>query len=430
MPAPQPHPQGAPVPARNPVVIFTPLPPAKSGIADYSLELLPHLVAACPQRDLVVVAPQAKAHANRPWRTITPDDYQRSPELHSAPTVYQFGNNRDHVFAYNAFLKRPGVVVIHDFNLHYLVEDATLVLGDIAAYRRTLVDEYGEPGGTLADLRQLGYFSESQKLTLSLTGHVLRRATGIIVHSQWVYDRLPPEARARAVVVPHHFAPQALGYQALSRDEARSRLGLEQDTFTVLALGYITPPKQVQATLAALGMLKKRGLKFKFLIGGERNPSFDIDAHIRQHDLVAETTITGFLKEDDFFHCIRASDLLVNLRYPTVGESSGTLARALALGLPAVVHNFGPAAEYPEGVVRKVPLEPGTPYVLAETIEALIQQPQARQNLSQRACAHMQQHCSVATSAQQYAQMFDRLFPLAAPVPAPAAALAPAAPGA
>jgi glycosyltransferase involved in cell wall biosynthesis len=424
MSAQQPHPLGAFAPARNPVVIFTPLPPAKSGIADYSLELLADLVAASPQRDIVVVAPQAKAYANRPWRAITPDEYQRCPELHNAPTVYQLGNNRDHVFAYKAFLERPGVVVIHDFNLHYLVEDATLVLGDLAAYRRTMVDEYGEPGGTLADLRQLGYFSESQKLTLSLTGHVLRRATGIIVHSQWVFDRLPPEAKARAVVVPHHFAPQALHYEGLDRAEARSRLGLDQDLFTVLALGYITPPKQVQATLAALGMLKKRGLKFRFLVGGERNPSFDIDAHIRSHDLVAETTITGFLKEDDFFHCIRAADLLVNLRYPTVGESSGTLARALVLGLPAIVHNFGPAAEYPEGVVRKVPLEPGTPFVLAETIEALMQQTEARQHLSQRARAHMHQHCSVAGSAQRYAQVFGRFFPLA---PDPAAAQADAA---
>ena len=419
MPAQQPQLQGEHAPARQPVVIFTPLPPAKSGIADYSYELLDDLVAAAPDRELVVVSPQAKSHTHGRWRAITPDEYQRSTELHNAPTVYQLGNNRDHVFAYNAFLKRPGVVVIHDFNLHYLIEDATLVLGDLAGYRRTMVDEYGEPGGTLADLRQLGYFSESQKLTLSLTGHVLRRATGVIVHSQWVYDRLPAEVKARAVVVPHHFAPQALRYEDLDREEARSRLGLDQDIFTVLALGYITPPKQVQATLAALGMLKKRGLEFRFLIGGERNPSFDIDAHIREHDLVAETTVTGFLKEDDFFHCIRASDLLVNLRYPTVGESSGTLARALVLGLPAIVHNFGPASEYPEGVVRKVPLEPGTPYVLAEAIEALMRQPQARQHLSQRARAHMLQHCSVEGSAQQYARVFERFFPL---VPAPAQA--------
>lgn len=427
MPAQQPQPQGAPAPARTPLVIFTPLPPAKSGIADYSYELLDDLVAACPERELVVVAPQAKSHTHGRWRAITPDEYNRSTELHSAPTVYQLGNNRDHVFAYNAFLKRPGVVVIHDFNLHYLVEDATLVLGDVAGYRRALVDEYGEPGGTLADLRQLGYFSESQKLTLSLTGHVLRRATGIIVHSQWVFDRLPPEARARAVVVPHHFAPQALRYEALDRDEARSRLGLDQDVFTVLALGYITPPKQVHATLAALGMLKKRGLKFRFLIGGERNPGFDIDSHIRDHDLVAETTVTGFLKEDDFFHCICASDLLVNLRYPTVGESSGTLARALVLGLPAIVHNFGPASEYPEGVVRKVPLEHGAPYVLAEAIEALIRQPQARQQLRQRAREHMLQHCSVEGSAQQYARMLGRFFPAPAPAAASPAAPAPAA---
>ena len=44
------------------------------------------------------------------------------------------------------------------------------------------------------------------------------------------------------------------------------------------------------------------------------------------------TTVTGYLGEADLDGYILASDILVNLRFPSVGESSGTLARAFAAG--------------------------------------------------------------------------------------------------
>jgi hypothetical protein len=82
-----------------------------------------------------------------------------------------------------------------------------------------------------------------------------------------------------------------------------------------------------------------------------------------------------------------AADALINLRHPTVGESSGTLVRALALGLPAVVHNFGPSSEYPDDVVLKVPLELGSPDALAATLDTLLTHAELREALGTRAAA-------------------------------------------
>ncbi|HJV71255.1 glycosyltransferase [Ideonella sp.] len=387
--------------------MFSPLPPAKSGIADYACELLPALSAIRPVLVVCERAPQAPPGGN--CQVITLEDYERDSSLAALPHVYQIGNNADHVFAYRAFKRRPGVLVQHDFNLHYLVEDATLAAGDAEGYRDVLCEEYGDAGGTLADMRQIGLFSESQKLALPLNTHLLHRASGLIVHSQWVHDRLPAEVHGRTLVVPHHFAPQATEFDALTPAQARESLGLRQDTFVVLSLGYITPPKQIQATLAALAMLRRRGARFVFVIGGQRNPGFDIDAHIRRHGLEECVRVTGYLDETAFFHHIVAADVLVNLRYPTVGESSGTLARALALGLPAIVHNFGPLAELPDDVVLKVPLELGEPTALAAALEGLMLYPDWRARLGQAARRHMRVHCSVEQSAAMYSQLLDGL---------------------
>lgn len=397
-----------------PLVVFSPLPPAKSGIADYMAELLP---ALSELRPVVVVCDTPTGSPTGNWHVLDLAGYEADPGLARFPHVYQIGNNADHVFAYRAFKRRPGILVQHDFNLHYLVEDATLAAGDGAGYREVLYEEYGDAGAALADLRQAGLFSEAQKLALPLNTHLLRRAIGLVVHNRWVYDRLPEDVRGSTIIVPHHVSPRANDYACLSKAEARASLGLPADAFIVLSLGYITPPKQIQATLAALGLLKRQGERFLFVVGGERNAGFDIDAHVVRHGLEEEVLITGYLDEGDFFRHIVAADCLVNLRYPSVGESSGTLTRALALGLPAIVYNFGPFAEMPDSIVSKVPLEMSEPLALAAAIERLMADAGDRRRRGDAARQYMRTHHTVQRSAGLYLDLVQTLESLGATVP-------------
>jgi glycosyltransferase involved in cell wall biosynthesis len=119
--------------------------------------------------------------------------------------------------------------------------------------------------------------------------------------------------------------------------------------------------------------------------------------------------VTGYLDEPTFFAYIAASDALCNLRYPTVGESSGTLARALAMGLPAIVNNFGPFSEFPDDVVLKVPLELGQPTALAAALDSLMNNPGLRADLGKRAHTYMRKHCGVEQSALHYSAFADRV---------------------
>lgn len=392
------------------LVVFSPLPPATSGIADYTAELLPALAA---RRPLAVVCerPQAVAAAvPANCRLLDPAAYAAESALHGLPHLYQLGNNRDHVFVYQAFCRRPGVLVQHDFNLHYLLDDTTLLRRDVAGYADVLAEEYGPPGRTLAHLRQLGLFSEAQKLVLGVNTHLARRAPAVVVHSHWVRERLPPDVQARTTVLPHHAAPQAQAFAHLSRREARARLGLPPDRRVVLSLGYITPPKQIDATLAALALLAARGDDSLLVIGGARNPGYDIDARVRARGLAGRVRITGFLDEATFFTHIVAADVLVNLRHPTVGESSGTLARAMALGLPAIVHNFGPMAEVPDAAALKVPLELGEPLALAAALETLLHDAPLRRRLGVAARRHMREACSVEQAARRYLTLVDEVY--------------------
>ena len=97
------------------VAFFSPLPPTKSGIADYSAALLPSL----EQLANVTVFSDSAAG-------FDPSKFDLC--------LYQIGNNPYHTIAYETALKHPGVVVMHESNLHHLMTDLTIRRGDWDAY--------------------------------------------------------------------------------------------------------------------------------------------------------------------------------------------------------------------------------------------------------------------------------------------------------
>jgi hypothetical protein len=96
------------------IAFFSPLPPTRSGIADYSAALLEPL-----SKIVHVDTFCEKSH-------FDPSQYDIA--------VYQLGNNPHHEFAYEAALQHPGVAVMHEANLHHLIAHLTIVRGDWDAY--------------------------------------------------------------------------------------------------------------------------------------------------------------------------------------------------------------------------------------------------------------------------------------------------------
>ena len=111
------------------VAFFSPLPPARSGIADYSEALIQSLK---PLVELAVFS--------------GPDQAYDPARFDIA--LYHVGNNAHHAFVYEAALRHPGVVVMHESNLHHLMADLTIRRGDWDAYLRECEFEGGE--GALA----------------------------------------------------------------------------------------------------------------------------------------------------------------------------------------------------------------------------------------------------------------------------------------
>ena len=113
------------------VAYYSPLPPERSGIADYSALLLPAL------EDRLDVKVVRRTTRLRP----------RKVDLR----LYHVGNNAEgHAWIVDELRRTSGVVVLHEFVLHHLVAGMTLGRGDGPGYLDAMQAEAGLVGRSLA----------------------------------------------------------------------------------------------------------------------------------------------------------------------------------------------------------------------------------------------------------------------------------------
>jgi hypothetical protein len=114
--------------------------------------------------------------------------------------------------------------------------------------------------------------------------------------------------------------------------------------------------------------------------------------------------LVGHTELDDFLRYMVAADVAVNLRYPTAGETSGTLIRLLGLGKPVIVSNLGAFSEIPDGACAKVDLDESEEDVLFAYLQALAADEGLRRAMGENARRHVAPHTPEA-SARAYADV-------------------------
>jgi hypothetical protein len=107
---------------------------------------------------------------------------------------------------------------------------------------------------------------------------------------------------------------------------------------------------------------------------------------IKRYRLDGRIMVTGYVgRLAKFYLYLKAVDAVVNLRYPSAGESSGTFARALAEGRVVIVNNLGSFAEVPPDVALKVEADGDQTQEVGGHLLALAGSPEHRQRIEARA---------------------------------------------
>ena len=186
---------------------------------------------------------------------------------------------------------------------------------------------------------------ENRPEDFPLAGEVLSLATALVTHSAYVRDR----ARAagfsgRISVVPHPAFPVPDGPPADVHGDPLF------GTF-----GNVNASKRVPQLLEAFARVRRDRPGASVLLVGAPSPGFDLDRRLQRLGLDGGgTSREGYVDEARLWELMKACDVHVNLRSPTMGETSGTAIRALSLGKPLVVSDVGWFAELPDDVALKV----------------------------------------------------------------------------
>lgn len=365
--------------------VWSPLPPSSSGIADYVAEQLPLLSRRC---ELVVVVEDRNA-ADAPLKSAF--DVRDSADASEADLdLYHLGNSPVHGFVHRQALRRPGVVVLHDFSLHHLVLRETVERGDRAAYLREMRRAYGEVGSFVGRQVARALGGELLPALFPLNERVLRQSLGVVGLTRHVVARAKlgiPEGRP-VLHLPHHLSLPL--DPPPTREEARQALGLPQDALLLTAPGLATWSKRLDAALAALGRLRDQHPKLRLVIAGAVDPQLPIAEWIAAAGLGPLVSLTGRLSLEDFERHLAAADVLLLLRFPHHGEISGALLRGLGVGRPSLVSAGSPAAEeFPEGVV--IPVDPGRGELeeLAALLTRLLADASLRESIGRMAREHV-----------------------------------------
>ena len=399
--------------ARPRLAYISPLPPERSGISDYSAELLPVL---SEHYDIdVIVAPDAIADdwINRNCKRRDIDWFRRNASQFDR-ILYHFGNSPFHQHMFALLESHPGVVVLHDFFLSGVLHQRDTVGGAPGSWRRELYHSHGYPA--LAELYLSGDVTSSTwKYPANLS--VLQGANGLIVHSanslrlaqQWY----GVQNADRFAVIPLMRAPRL----SISREQARAVLGIDENTFVVCSFGLLGPHKLNHRLIEAWNasaLARDRDTLLIFVgenLGGEYGQI--LNDLIPTGDAKRQVRITGWTDIELFRHYLAAADIGVQLRALSRGETSAAVMDCMNYGLATIINANGSMADIADEAVWKLEDEFSNAD-LVTALETLWKDAEYRRTLADNAARVIADGHAPGKCAAHYRTAIERFYQQAA----------------
>jgi glycosyltransferase involved in cell wall biosynthesis len=265
--------------------------------------------------------------------------------------VLHLGNNPYHLWIARRLRRFGGVVVLHDTVLHHLLVEEAADDNDWRRFATELGEAHGRAGAALAAARRWGYSGRLDPFLFPARGVYLRHASAAIVHTR-LAER---EVAASCPELPVYRVPLAVAEPpAGDRLAWRATLGVREDEFLAVHLGFLTPAKGLDVVLAALAVLTGLGLAVRLVIVGEGSESGAFEQTVAATGLRDRVLAWGYASEPELGGILAAADIGLVPRYPTAGETSAAALRFFAAGTPVAVAGYRQFLELPDQAALRI----------------------------------------------------------------------------
>ena len=391
---------------RPKLAFVSPLPPERTGIADYSAELLPELAK---HYDIEVVV--AQEQVNNAWVNancpVHDSKWLRANAHRMDRVLYHFGNSPFHQHMLTLVEEAPGTVVMHDFFLSGLLA----YLEEQYIVRHAWVHAlYYAHGYSAVRARYHASNATDVKIKYPANLQVLQHAQGVIVHSdysrklaiEWYGKDFARDWR----VIPSLRTPD----EKLDRARCREMLGLKADEFIVCSFGFLDPIKLNHRLLEAWlhSRLAKDEHCILVFVGENHGGEYGIRLleTIRTGGMEKRVRITGWVDMPAYRNYLTAADIAVQLRTLSRGETSAAVLDCMNHALPTIVNANGSITDLSSDAVWMLPdaFEDGQ---LVEALETLRQNDKRRAALGKRAQEIILTRHAPRACAEQYAEAIE-----------------------
>jgi glycosyltransferase involved in cell wall biosynthesis len=352
----------------------SPLPPARTGVADYAATLL----AALRRRGPVEVTPKR-----------------------AGVRLYHLGNNQLHREIYRRALAQPGIVVLHDAVLQHFFLSSL----EQQEYVEEFVYNYGEWHRELAHSLWRGRASSGfthRYYAYPMLRRIAEVSRAIVVHNpaaaRIVREHSPG---ARVVEIPHLFAPPPAPFAA-DVIHFRATLGLPPRRFLFAVFGYLRESKRILNILRAFDTIHRDLPETALLVAGEFTSQ---DLARAAEPLIAQRPAIlrlGHLPEHQFWLAAAACDACVNLRDPAAGETSGISIRLMGIGKAVLLTGSVESARFPETACFRIARGVAETASLTEHGIVAVSLPQTTCEIGRRAAGHVHSFHSLDRVADKY----------------------------
>jgi glycosyltransferase involved in cell wall biosynthesis len=320
--------------SRMRVAWFSPLPPAATGVAGYSADVLPLLGSAGLDIDRYEAI---NAHDFVWRRRLTPYDL----------VVYQLGNSQWHDYMWAYLFQYPGMIVLHDPRLHHARAAQLLRARRVDDYRREFAYNHPQTSGAAAEyaiegLRSTAFYYWPMIRT------VVESARLVAVHNEFVAAELRdayPSARIERI----HLGVPAIAAAPEAPARIRRRHDIPPDSVVFAAFGLVTAEKRIEPILrafSALGTRSHRGAAAHLLLVGA-NGLPTLGSLIDEYRIADRVHVTGYVPDDSIADYLAAADISLSLRWPTAEETSRTWAESLSASKPTIITALPHTADVP-----------------------------------------------------------------------------------
>ena len=326
------------------ISVVTPWPPQHTGIADYAYDLVAGLHSSGVE---VTVWTDCDNPIPVDGLNIYKIDKNSLPDLSQSDLVlYQMGNNTHfHLYMIELITKYRGIVHLHDIVLHHLMAWLTWGQGNIPSYL-ALVEKWYGPSIRKAceDLLKASVTPwDSEIVTeIPLFQEVLQHADACIIHSYFAQEKI------------RECFPNLNIYkidQIYKDNGTVSKQLTKSKTLRIGVFGGVDPQKRVDICIEAFADLLKVNDDCELhIVGSVDKRCVNLLSVPGKLGIEGKVIFHHRVSDDSFYSLLSTMDVLIALRYPTMGETSAIVMRAMKNGIPVIVNNIGWYAELPDFV--------------------------------------------------------------------------------